>query len=142
MIEEEWPQMRKRMASLSGRDNYLVESYKALATVKISDPLELELRKEIMSYLELARISAIHRLNVSQAHVHPMKWAVLFALAMLVQVSLAISHAQTPKSRFLTMLVFSFAVTAYFIIIVAFNHAFGGDVFVSPEPIKNVLEHS
>jgi hypothetical protein len=52
--------------------------------------------------------------------------------------ALAMHHAQSPQSRFLTMLVFTLTVLAYFLTIVAFDHPFGGDVTVSQEPLRNV----
>jgi hypothetical protein len=142
VIEKEWPLMRNRSANLTNRDDYLVESYKALANINTTDPGDMELGKQMMSYLETARIAETSRLIVSKAHVHPLKWVVLFLLAILVQLALAISHGQTPKCRFLAMHVFSFAVILYFLIIVAFNHAFGGEVCVSPSPMLDVLEYA
>ncbi len=142
VVDKEWPLMRNRAADLTNRDDYFIELYKALGGINTNDPEQMELGKQMMAYLEAARNAETSRLSISNAQVHPLKWIVLFLLAILVQLALAISHADTPKIRFLAMLVFSLAVMLYFVIIVAFNHAFGGDICVSPNPMLHVLKYA
>ena len=140
VVEKERPLMRNRTASLSDRDDYLVQAYRVLNSSESINSLQADIQKQIMTNLENARSSQTYRIIVSQTFIHPLKWAVLIILAFMVLVTMAISHASTPKSRLLTMLVLSVAEVAFFISIVAFDHAFGGDVFVTPDPLLKLLK--
>jgi hypothetical protein len=139
VITEEWPLMESRAAPMVPKLGHLDNAYALVAGQVMADAASEEVRKRILTYLDEARMARTSRILISQGIVSPLKWFVLIALTLLLQMDMAAIHAGDSKARLFKLLLLALAQGTVLIAIVAFNHPFGGDITVEPKSFQVLL---
>jgi hypothetical protein len=139
VVDTEWPLMAHRAATIELTEDHLERAIVLVTTHKVRDPDLGEAKRGTLHYLDEARNARNSRVVASWGAIHPLKWFLLLALVVLLQMAMAIIHPDTPKARLVTLLLLAASQATFLVVIFAFNHAFGGDVTVDPEPLKALI---
>jgi len=138
-VQREWPLMARRSATFG------------TVPAPLSAALDLDLglqptsrgqeiaQREIAEALESAVTAHRQRVNVSDAQVNGVKWTCLIVQALCALFAIAAVHSGDRLASAITLGLFASGVAACFLLIVAHDRPFTGEVSVSPAPLIRVM---
>jgi hypothetical protein len=138
VVTEEWPSMAHQSSGLSVTPRPLVE---ALAAVLALNP---ESRGREIAQRALADALADvfdarrQRIIVSRSHVNVLKWACLFVQAISMLIAIAMVHSDNRRTIAIAMALFTSGVAVSFLLILAHDRPFTGELAISPTPLIQV----
>ena len=135
----DWPAMKERRASLKQAPPGLTEAMEILLSFVPAQPGQRLAQQRAVVALERASEARRDRIILSQATIAPLQWIVVFILAALVLVTVAMVHVERPATTALNRFVFSTAVGASPAILMVYDAPFAaGGNSVEPTVLRDI----
>jgi uncharacterized integral membrane protein len=138
-IGEEWPAMARQqttLAMITAADTSALEFVLAL---RPQTEAQTAAQREMISALRNAVDARRDRIIVSRSKINWVKWAVVFLLAFLILVTIAIVHSDNRATAVLAMGLFSVATGACILLIASHNRPFTGEISVGTELLVQAM---
>jgi hypothetical protein len=141
-VHVEWPQMRRRDASLAAISAPLREAQHTAFAFRPTDPGRVDAQRELVASLQQAFEARRQRIIVSDSHVNAVKWLGLIALAAVMLAAVACVHVANPRAALAAMSLFGAATAVVFTMLVAQDEPFTGHLGQKPDLLEQVLPHT
>jgi uncharacterized protein DUF4239 len=138
-VKEEWPAMAAGSASLGQWSHPLSTAIADLLAMNPANPGQEIARQHALSALERAVDARRQRIVLSETSVGGIKWFVFMMLAGLIEVTIAMVHVDNRQARRITLFIFATAVAVSTLVIMAYDHPYGGGVLVTPRLLQEVI---
>lgn len=136
---EDWPAMKERRASLKQAPTGLTEAMRILLSFVPAQPGQQLAQQRAVVALERALEARRDRIILSQATIAPIQWIVVFILAALVLVTVAMVHVERLTTTAMNLFVFSTAVAACVAILMVYDAPFAaGGNSVEPSVLRDI----
>jgi hypothetical protein len=90
--------------------------------------------------IELALDARRNRVRLSQAEIAPIQWTAIIVLAMLILVTIALTHIDKRLAMATAMFIFSTAVATCLVLLMVYDRPFGaGGSTVTPVVLRAVM---
>jgi Protein of unknown function (DUF4239) len=136
---QEWPMMAHRMDTLQMIPYSLAEALQLTLALTPSSYGQQTAQREITIALENALDARRQRIIISQSEVNWVKWSCLCLLAACALVAIAMVHSDNRLASAITMALFASGVAASFLLILAHDRPFIGELSVGPNPLFQVM---
>src|SRR4029453_77244 len=138
-VNEEWPAMDRRRASLSLISAADTEGLQLALSIVPQNEAQAIAQREMVSSLQSALDARRQRIIISESTINWVKWAVVDLLAVLLLLTIAIIHSDNRATAAISMGIFSVAVAASIVLIASHNRPFTGKISVGPAILIQVL---
>jgi len=137
-VEHEWPAMAHQRATLTVVSAPLAEALRLAIGLSPRTDGQTVAQREIVTSLQSALDARRQRIIVSESSVNWVKWMGVILVALLTLIAIAFVHSGNRVTAGLAMGLFSAAVAASLMLIVAQEQPFGGPFAVSPDVLVQV----
>jgi Protein of unknown function (DUF4239) len=144
VVAQEWPMMARRTATLQMIPYSLAEALQLTLALTPSSQGQQTAQREITTALENTLDARRQRIIISQSGVNWVKWLGLCLQAASALLAVAMVHSDNRLAAAITMGLFGIGVAASFLLILAHDRPFVGELSVSPSALLQVmpeLEH-
>ena len=138
-VDEEWPAMSHRRATLSVISAPLAEGLHLAIGLSPRTDGQRAAQREIIASLQSAFDARRQRIIVSESSVNWVRWTSVILVALLTLVAIAFVHSGNRLAAALAMGIFSAAVAVSLILIAVQSRPFSGQFAVSPQPLVEVM---
>jgi hypothetical protein len=138
-VQQEWPAMARRRATLAMIPAPLAEALRVTLEVSPRGDGQANAQREIVAALQTALDARRQRIIISGTTVNWVKWTSLLLQAACMLVAIAMVHCDNRKAAALAMGLFATGVAVSIVLIAAHNRPFTGDVSVGPGLLLQVL---
>jgi len=138
-VAQEWPMMAHRTATLQVIPYSLAEALQLTLTLTPSSQGQQIAQREITTALENALDARRQRIIISQSEVNWVKWLCLSLQAVCALLAIAMVHSDNRLAAAITLGLFGVGVAASFLLILAHDRPFIGDLSVRPSPLLQVM---
>jgi len=138
-VAQEWPMMAHRTATLQIIPYSLAEALKFTLTLTPNSQGQQIAQCEITTALENALDARRQRIIISQSEVNWVKWLCLSLQAVCALLAIAMVHSDDRLASAITLGLFGVGVAASFLLILAHDRPFIGDLSVRPNPLLQVM---
>jgi hypothetical protein len=137
-VTQEWPMMARRAATLKIAPRPLVDALQLTLALSPGNQGQQIAQREMTAALESALEARRQRILVSQSEVGFVKWACLGLQAICALLAIAIVHSDDRLASKIAMFLFATGVGASFLVLLAYDRPFTGELAVGPEPLLQV----
>jgi len=137
-VTEEWPSMAHQSSGLSVTPPSLAEALTAILALTPHSPGQEIAQRALADAISIVFDSRRQRIIVSRSHVNLVKWACLFVQAISMLIAIAMVHIDNRRTIAIAMGLFTSGVAASFLLILAHDRPFTGEVSISPTPLMQV----
>jgi hypothetical protein len=138
-VAQEWPMMAHRTATLQVIPYSLAEALQLTLALTPSSRGQQIAQREIATALENALDARRQRIIISQSEVNWVKWLCLGLQAICALLAIVMVHSDDRLTSAITMGLFGVGVAASFLLILAHDRPFVGDLSVQPSPLLQVM---
>jgi uncharacterized protein DUF4239 len=138
-VDDEWPAMAEQRATLAVVSAPLAAALRLAVSLSPRTDGQRDAQREIVSSLQAALDARRQRIIVSESSVNWAKWTGVILVALLTLISIAFVHSGNRLTAALAMGLFSAAVAASLMLIVAQERPFSGPFAVSPDVLIQVM---
>lgn len=138
-VEQEWPSMALERAPLPPVTDADTEALQELLSLVPQGEAQAIAQREMISSLRNALDARRERVIISKSKINWVKWTVVFVLAGLILVTIAMIHSDNRLTAAIAMALFSIGVAACVVLIASHNRPFTGEISVSPELLLQIL---
>lgn len=138
-VNEEWPMMALRKASLSLSPLHLTEALQATLGLMPDSQAGQIAQGKIITALETAIEARQQRILVSRSQVNWVKWSCLFLMGTCALIGIAMVHSDDQLTSAIALALFATGVATSVLLIAAHDRPFVGDISVGPGPLLQVL---
>lgn len=136
---DDWPAMAAGRATLRRSPPGLTEAMLTVLAFTPASPGEQLAQQRATQELETALIARRHRILVSQAVLSSIQWGVIILLAVLILLTIGMVHIHQPATAAVNLFVFSTAVAACLVLLLAYDRPFAAGGFtLSPTAFREV----
>jgi hypothetical protein len=136
---KEWPMMARQTATLQIAPHQLSEALRLTLSLAPSTPGQGIAQREMTVGLESALDARRQRILVSHSSVSSLKWSSLTIEAVCVLIAIALSHGDKRAAALVAMGLFATGAAACFLLILAYDRPFIGNLSVQPDPLMQVM---
>ena len=129
LIEKEWPTMRGKPLPLTRP----AEIIKLRVLAKKSGD------SNMIDAVNTAEKSREVRIRDGMAYMSPSRWGVVFALAVLLLISIGALHGESPRGRTLALALVTLAISFCFAVLMVHARPFVGQMAIQPIELQTVL---
>jgi hypothetical protein len=137
-VDDEWPAMADQRATLSVISAPLADALQLAVGLSPRTDGQRDAQREIVASLQSAADARRQRIIVSESSVNWVKWSGVILVALLTLIAIAFVHSGNRRGAALAMGLFSAAVAASLMLIVAQERPFGGPFAVRPDVLVQV----
>ena len=137
-VEDEWPAMAEQRATLAVVSAPLADALQLAVRLSPRTDGQRDAQREIVSSLQAAADARRQRIIVSESSVNWSKWTGVILVALLTLVAIAFVHSGNRLAAALAIGLFSAAVAASLMLIVAQERPFSGPFAVRPDVLVQV----
>jgi hypothetical protein len=138
-VNEGWPAMAQRRASLSIMPTALIEALHETLALKPADDSQRAAQSEMIKALHTALDARRQRIVISQASVGAVKWAGILLQGLCTLVAIAMVHSDNRLTCGITLTLFATGIALSVLLIAAYSRPFTGEISVGPELLKQVI---
>jgi Protein of unknown function (DUF4239) len=138
-IQQEWPDMAHRQATLSPLPMNLIEALQNAFALKLADDSQRAAQPEMIRALSSALDARRQRIVISESSVGAVKWVAILFQAFCTLVAIAMVHADNRRACAITLTLFATGVALSVLLIAAYSRPFTGEISVTPELLKQVI---
>ena len=135
---EEWPSMAHQYSELSVTPPALAEALAAILALTPHSPGQEIAQHALSDAISNVFDARRQRIMISRSHVNLLKWACLFVQAISVLIAVAMVHIDNGRTIAITMGLFASGVAVSFLLILAYDRPFIGELSISPIPLMQV----
>lgn len=139
VVNQDWPAMAERRATLSTSPTALLEALQDILALKPADDSQRTTQLKIVDALQTALKSRIQRIVISQSAVSSVVWAVILLQAFCTLVAIAMVHSDNRLTCAITLTIFATGVALSVLLIASYSRPFSGDISVGPDLLKQVV---
>jgi Protein of unknown function (DUF4239) len=137
-VDDEWPAMAHQRATLTVVSAPLAEALQLAVGLSPRTDGQRAAQREILSSLQSALDARRQRIIVSESSVNWVKWFGVVLVALLTLIAIAFVHSGNRLTAVLALGLFSAAVAASLMLIVAQESPFNGPFAVKPDVLVQV----
>ena len=141
-VDDEWPAMAEQRATLTVIPAPLAQALQLAVGLSPRTTGQQVAQREVVDALQSAADARRQRIIVSESSVNWVKWIGVILVALLTLISIAFVHSGNRLTAALALGLFSAAVAASLMLIVAQERPFGGPFAVSPDVLVEVTPQS
>jgi hypothetical protein len=138
-VNEEWPSMARHRASLSLISGADAEGLQLALSIVPQNEAQAIAQREIVSSMQNVLDARRQRIIISESTINWVKWAVVYLLAVLILLTIAIVHSDNRATAGMSMAIFSVAVAASIVLIASHSRPFTGEISVGPALLLQVM---
>jgi hypothetical protein len=138
-VNEEWPAMAQRRASLSILPTALIEVLHDTLALKPADDSQRAAQPEMVKAIYTALDARRQRIVISESGVGTIKWVGILLQALCTLVAIAIVHSDNRLACGITLTLFATGIAMSVLLIAAYDRPFTGEISVGPELLKQVI---
>jgi uncharacterized MnhB-related membrane protein len=138
-VAQEWPMMAHRTATLQVIPYSLAGALQLTLALTPSSQGQKIAQREITTALENALDARRQRIIISQSEVNWVKWLCLGLEAVCALLAVAMVHSDNRLATAITMGLFGVGVAASFLLILAHDRPFTGELAVRPTSLLQVM---
>jgi len=136
--QNEWPAMAHQRATLAMIPAGLADALQLAIELPATSAGQITAQREIVANLDDALDARRQRILVSRSEVNVVKWFALIFEAVCTLTAIAIVHSDSRATARYAMGLFSAAIAACILLLVAADRPFTGQLSVQPTPLRNV----
>jgi len=137
-VDDEWPAMADQRETLAVVSTPLADALQLAVGLSPRTDGQRDAQREIVTSLQSALDARRQRIIVSESSVNWVKWMGVILVALLTLIAIAFVHSGNRLTAALAMSLFSAAVAASLMLIVAQAHPFSGPFAVRPDVLIQV----
>jgi hypothetical protein len=135
-MNEEWPMMAQRHATLTKRGESLIEALKIALTLTPVDEGQKIAQREIVTMLENALDARRQRIIISQSTVSSIKWLALMLQGVCTLIAIAMVHSDNRLTCRIALAIFATGIALSLLLIAAYSRPFNS---VGPTLLRQVI---
>src|SRR5215469_10905586 len=135
---EEWPSMAHQYSELSVTPPALAEALAAILALTPRSPGQEIAQHALSDAISNVFDARRQRILVSHSRVNVLKWACLFVQAISVLIAVAMVHIDNRRTIAIAMGLATSGVAVSFLLILAYDRPFIGELSISPIPLMQV----
>src|SRR6516164_3337820 len=139
VVAQEWPMMARGTATLHVIPYSLAEALRLTLALTPSSQGQQIAQREITTALENALDARRQRIIISHSEVNWVKWSCLTLLAACSLLGIAMVHSGDRLASAIALGLFGIGVAASFLMILAHDRPFTGELSVRPDPLLQVM---
>jgi len=139
VVNEEWPSMARHRATLSLISAADGEGLQLALSIVPKNEAQAIAQREIVSSMQNALDARRQRIIISESTINWVKWTVVYLLAVLILLTIAIVHSDNRATAGMAMAIFSVAVAASIVLIASHSRPFTGEISVGPALLLQVM---
>jgi hypothetical protein len=137
--QKDWPAMADLQNDVFAESASLKAALSALLSFRAVDQLQEFARQRGIQALERAIEARADRIRLSRAQISPVQWAVIVLLAVLILITIAVVHIGKPAASVLTLFIFSTAMAACLVLLLAYDRPFAaGGISMTPAAYREI----
>jgi uncharacterized protein DUF4239 len=137
-VDEEWPAMAQQRATLTVVSAPLADALQLAVGLSPNTDGQRAAQRELVTSVQSALDARRQRIIVSESSVNWVKWSGVILVALLTLIAIALVHSGNRLTAALAMGLFSAAVAASLMLIVAQERPFDGPFAVTPDVLVQV----
>jgi len=137
-VEEEWPAMADRRATLTVIPVPIAEALLLATRLTPRTPGQTIAQERLVDSLQAAFDARRQRIIISESSVNWVKWTGVILVALLTLIAIAFVHCDNRLTAALALGLFSIAVAVSLLLIAAQQHPFSGQFAVGPDALVQV----
>jgi Protein of unknown function (DUF4239) len=138
-VNEEWPAMARRDATLTIVSTPLAQALKLALDLEPATPGQNIAQRELVATLQTVMDARRQRIVLSGATVGVVKWGALLAQVVLMLVAIAMVHSDNRGANAIILAIFATGAAASLILIAAYSRPFSGAIAVRPTVLQQVM---
>ena len=138
-VNQEWPEMAQRRATLSPLPTALIEALHDALALTPADYSQRTAQPEMVRALHTALEARRQRIVISESTVGAVKWVGILLQALCTLVAIAMVHSDNRGACAITLTLFATGVALSVLLIAAYSRPFTGEISVGPELLKQVI---
>jgi hypothetical protein len=138
-VTQEWPMMAHGIATANVIPNSLAEAFQLTLALTPNSQGQQTAQREITTQLQNALDARRQRIIISHSGVNWVKWSCLTLLAAMSLLGIAMVHSDDRLASAIALGLFGIGVAASFLMILAHDRPFTGEISVRPDPLLHVL---
>jgi hypothetical protein len=138
-VNEEWPEMAQRKATLSPLPTALIGALHDTLSMKAADDRERTAQPEMIRALQSALDARRQRIVISESAIGGVKWVGILLQALCTLVAIALVHSDNRRACAISLTLFATGVALSVLLIAAYSRPFTGANSVGPELLKQVI---
>ncbi|HMA70427.1 MAG TPA: hypothetical protein VKP67_02880, partial [Xanthobacteraceae bacterium] len=135
---EEWPSMAHQYSELSVTPPSLAEALAAILALTPHSPGQEIAQHALSDAISNVFDARRQRILVSHSRVNVLKWACLFVQAISLLIAIAMVHIDNRRTVAIAMGLVTSGVAVSFLVILAYDRPFIGELSISPTPLVQV----
>ena len=135
----EWPLVAKGAVTLNVSPPTLNNALKFTLSLPVVTPGQQTAQREVAASLQQALEVRRERILISRSEVNGVKWLCLAFLAVCLLFAIAFVHCDNRLTSAVAIGLFSAALATTFLLILAHDRPFTGDIALTPEPLLQVM---
>ncbi len=138
--ENDWPAMARLQTNSFTESASLRAGLTMLLSFNPSEQSYETSRQRVIQSFEKAFEARQNRIRLSKAQIAPIQWTVIVVLTLLILLTTAMIHIGRPAAMAITLFIFSTAIGACLILLMAYDRPFSaGGVSVTPAAFRDIL---
>jgi len=138
-VAREWPAMARQDATLTIAPPTLTQALRLVLSLTPQRDGQIAAQRELVAWLGSALDARRQRIILSGSSLDWVKWTVLYVLAGLTLITIAMVHSGNPTANRIILGIFGTGVGVAVLLIVSHSRAFTGEMGVSPSVLLQVM---
>jgi hypothetical protein len=138
VVNQEWPSMARQSSELTVTPQSLADALAAILALTPHSPGQEIAQRALADALTNVLDARRQRIIVSRSHVGLLKWACLFVQAICMLIAIAMVHGDNQRTIGIAMGLFASGAAVSFLLILAHDRPFTGEISISPAPLLQV----
>ena len=138
-VDQEWPEMARRRATLSLLPTDLIGALHDALAIKPADQSERFAQPEMIRALRTALDARRQRIVISESTVGAVKWVGILLQGLCTLIAIAMVHSDNRRACAMTVMLFATGIALSVLLIAAYSQPFMGENSIRPELLKQVI---
>lgn len=138
-VAREWPAMARQDVTLTIAPPTLTQALRLVLSLTPQKDGQIAAQREMVAWLGSALDARRQRIILSGSSLDWVKWTVLYVLAGLTLITIAMVHSGNPTANRIILGIFSTGVGVAVLLIVSHSRAFSGEMGVTPSVLLQVM---
>lgn len=138
-VAREWPAMARQDVTLTIAPPTLTQALRLVLSLTPQKDGQIAAQREMVAWLGSALDARRQRIILSGSSLDWVKWTVLYVLAGLTLITIAMVHSGNPTANRIILGIFGTGVGVAVLLIVSHSRAFTGEMGVTPSVLLQVM---
>jgi len=138
-VAREWPAMARQDVTLTIAPPTLTQALRLVLSLTPQRDGQIAAQRELVAWLGSALDARRQRIILSGSSLDWVKWTVLYVLAGLTLITIAMVHSGNPTANRIILGIFGTGVGVAVLLIVSHSRAFTGEMGVTPSVLLQVM---